>query len=100
MKVKVSRGLITEVTKDMDCRKAYGEFTGIARFSAAAGPAVKRAVERRIEKLGALDDYFEAAIQDLIDAGEAVHALDIGQRVSVEIDFPEDYEKAAQALSN
>jgi len=94
MKVKVSNGVITVISKEMACETAYGEFTGIARFSATAGPTVKRAVEHRIERLQALDDYFEAVVQDLIDAGESAHIMDIGERISVEIDFPEDYERA------
>jgi L-glutamine-phosphate cytidylyltransferase len=98
MKVVIEGGLIRRISKLLDCNTADGEFTGLARVDESAARQVVSAVRHRIEVLGDCGAFFEAAVQDLIDKGLAVHPMDIGNRTSIEIDFPEDYEAAVQRV--
>jgi len=100
MKVCVAGNYITEINKEMSCEKAYGEFTGLAKVDATAAPGVVSAVRKRIEYLGHCNDYFEAALQDVIDQGMEVNCFEIGKRLSIEIDFPEDYAHAQQLYAS
>lgn len=99
MKVKIRNGVIYEINKTMSCAEAYGEFIGVAKVAGASVTKVRAAVENRIERLGDLNSYFEAAVQDLIDVSTPVHHIDINPRFSVEIDFPEDYARAQSWLN-
>lgn len=96
MKVRVQNDRIVEINKEMPCESAYGEFTGLAKIDNVIAPKVIDCIRDRIENQGKLDDFFEAAIQEMIDKGVKVRKLDIGNRVSIEIDFAEDYELAKQ----
>jgi L-glutamine-phosphate cytidylyltransferase len=100
MKVKVQNGLITEMSKEMSCEEAYGEFTGVAKIGSDAAPQLIDMIRNRIESLAMHDDYFEAAIQDLADDQVPIHKMDIGHHLSIEIDFPEDYLLAQKLFEN
>ena len=94
MKVRLDGNWVVEVNKAMECNLAHGEFTGLAKISPSVSHQVVEEVKRRIEVEGLHDDFFEAALQKLIDDGMNIYSLDIGKRLSIEIDFPEDYEEA------
>jgi choline kinase len=94
MKLRAQDGRVVEINKDMPPRLACGEFTGLAKITRAAAPRIVEHIRDRVERQGRQTDFFEAAIQDVIDEGMEVRMLDIGRRVSIEIDFPEDYERA------
>jgi choline kinase len=98
MKYKLdSAGAVFEINKTMPPAEAHGEFLGLARFSAAALPVIRRSVERILAR-GEFGSFFEAALQEMIDAGELAPAVaDTGDLPWREIDFPEDY-AAARAM--
>lgn len=99
MKVLVKDGIVTQVNKTMNCNDAHGEFTGVARISAAAAPNVKKWVKQIIEKDQELNTFFEYALQKMIDSKEVeITAIDIGKCRSIEIDFAEDYTRALKAF--
>lgn len=101
MKVRILNNNIIEINKEMDCKSAFGEFTGIAKIKSKASKFISSAIKNRIEKMGSLDSFFEMAIQDCIDENLiTVDYIDIGDRVSIEIDFPEDYKKALDTKLN
>lgn len=101
MKVRILNNNIIEINKEMDCKSAFGEFTGIAKIKSKASKFISSAIKNRIEKMGSLDSFFEMAIQDCIDENLiTVDYIDIGDRVSIEIDFPEDYKKAIDLKTN
>jgi choline kinase len=77
---------------------ASGESIGIERFSAAASTALFAALERRIGGLGLVNEYYEASFQEIIDAGTAIHSVDVGRWYSIEIDTPHDLEAAERTL--
>lgn len=98
MKYKLdAAGRVFEINKTMTPADARGEFLGLARFSAGALPVLRRGVERVLQR-AEFGSFFEAALQEMIDAGELSPAIvETGDLPWREIDFPEDYE-AAKAL--
>jgi len=96
MKVRVEGNRIVEINKEMACETAHGEFTGLAKIDAVAAPGIINNIRDRIEYRGRCDDFFETALQDAIDQGIEVRQFDIGERLSIEIDFPEDYAHAQE----
>ncbi len=100
MKVKFDGEKIVEINKEMACGEAFGEFTGLAKVNKYLAPKIVQNICNRIEKQGRHDDFFELVIQDLIDQKIRVSNFDIGNRLSIEIDFPEDYEEAKLLYQN
>jgi len=98
MKYKINEnGRVFEINKTMPPGEARGEFLGLARFSAHALPVIRHGVERVLGR-GGFGSFFEAALQEMIDAGEMSPAIvDTGDLPWREIDFPEDY-AAARSL--
>jgi L-glutamine-phosphate cytidylyltransferase len=98
MKYKVdAAGRVFEINKTMPPAEAHGEFLGLARFSAAALPVIRRSVERILQR-ESFGTFFEAALQEMIDAGDLQPGVvDTGDLPWREIDFPEDY-AAAQVM--
>ena len=101
-KVTVNNGLITRVHRDIEPATAYGEYTGIAKFS-ARGAAALKANYQRCKKLYAGKPFREAAVfekaylilllQEMIEAGvEMAHADTPGDYM--EVDTQEDFELA------
>jgi len=87
-------GHVFEINKTMPPAEAHGEFLGLARFSAGALPVIRRGVERVLQR-GEFGSFFEAALQEMIDARELVPSVvDTGTLPWREIDFPEDYQAA------
>jgi len=90
-------GRVFEINKTMPPEEAHGEFLGLARFSADALPIIRRGVERVLAR-GEFGSFYEAALQEMITAGEMSPAIvDTGDLPWREIDFPEDY-TAAKAM--
>ena len=99
MKVRVVDGKVVEVNKTMDCKSAHGEFTGVALISPEVANTLKAQVEQIIERDLELNRFFEHAVQQLIDADKIqVQAVDIEDFRSIEIDFPEDFERAQKTF--
>lgn len=96
MKVRSENGQIVQITKQMPAEKAEGEFIGMAAFRKKVLPALKQKT-KQLMKEKAFADYFESAIQRLIDDKEdfLIKAVPTEGAFWAEIDFPEDYERAA-----
>lgn len=78
----------TEIHSD----SADGEFMGIAKFSVVAFGLLREYLQRCDE-----NDWFERAVQDFLDAKVfPVCGLDISHYPCMEIDFPEDLDKARE----
>lgn len=99
MKIRMDKGCIVEITKQMSVENATGEFIGIAK--------IKKNV---IEDLNACTvqvlrdrnytSYFEGALQKVFDLKKyEVKMIDTKGRFWGEIDFIEDYHKAEQNIS-
>ena len=96
MKVQVSDGRVTLVTKQMPSDSAHGEFLGLARIAADQIPGLRRHAERLFEE-GTFQAFFELAVQRMIDEdGLAVEVADTSGLKWREVDFVEDYEAARE----
>lgn len=101
-KVTTANGLVTRVHRGIEVGAAYGEFTGVAKFSVQGAAALKEHY-RRCKALYAGKSFREAAmfekaylihlLQDMIEAGmEMSHADTPGNYI--EIDTQQDFELA------
>jgi choline kinase len=101
-KVIVNNSLVTRIHRGIEPAAAYGEYTGIAKFS-ARGAAALKAHYHRCKQLHAGKPFREAAafetaylillLQEMIEAGvEMAHADTPGNYM--EVDTQEDFELA------
>ncbi|MNR99281.1 Bifunctional IPC transferase and DIPP synthase [compost metagenome] len=96
MKVQITDGRVTVVTKQMPHDSANGEFLGLARISADALPGLRAHAEQLFEE-GAFSSFFEMSVQRMIDEdGLVVKVADVTGMPWREVDFPEDYAAAQE----
>lgn len=91
MKVTTENGNVKVIHKSIDLNIAEGEFIGIAKVKRSILSELKMAVIEELKEKNNHQDYFEAAIQNLINKGHAITCLATNGRPWIEIDFPEDY---------
>ncbi|KQC07876.1 MAG: hypothetical protein APR54_00585 [Candidatus Cloacimonas sp. SDB] len=91
------KGYITEIGKKLDIEKCAGEFIGIGKFCRKTFPSFQKHLEQSVKK-GQENNFFEYAVNLLAEDCllEAVSTEDIP---CVEIDFPEDLDKAKELFS-
>ncbi len=98
MKVRSENGKIVEITKQMPVDVAEGEFIGIAAFKKVVIPALKEKT-KQLMKEKEFTAYFESAIQRLIDEEDfQIKTMPTDGAFWIEIDFPEDYERAVSEI--
>ena len=101
-KVTASEGVITRVERETPENEAYGEFTGVARFSAEGADSLKTAYHQCRQRCdggpfraAAVFEkaYFIHLLQEMVEAGKTMfHADTSGQYI--EIDTQQDFEYA------
>lgn len=94
MKVITIDGNVTVINKSVDLKIAEGEFIGIAKIGSCILDKLKSAVIVELKEKNNHQNYFEAAIQNLINQGNNIKTIATNGRPWVEIDFPEDFEVA------
>lgn len=105
-KVDVEDGRVTKIAKSISPPHAYGEFIGMAKFS-AVGTEILKSNYRIVKKLFADKPFHDAVsvekayltdmIQELIDRGYDISTTDI-EGGWVEIDTHEDLENAIKVI--
>lgn len=99
MKVKLTDGRITKITKQMPVSEAAGEFIGIAKINRNVIADLNDCT------VGVLRDrefssYFEGALQRLFDMDKYdVRMIETAGRFWGEVDFLEDYQRAESNIS-
>lgn len=93
MRVKVVDGFVVEINKTMNISEAYGEYIGMAKFSNNGARLLIDSLEEIVRE-GDLSLWFASALQRLIDKGNRIHACFTENKPWIEIDFPEDLERA------
>ncbi len=93
VKVILDGSRITAIGKEVDQNSSFGEFIGIARFSGRVGPLFRKTLEEVIERRKLLKNYFETAVDLMLDQAPFT-SVDITDLPCIEIDFPEDLERA------
>ncbi len=95
--VKVIEGAdnrIVAISKKLIPENCLGEFIGVAKFSSAFSTKFADSLDRLI-KAGGKDDYFEAAIDPLLDSNPLYYE-DVSDLPCIEVDFAEDLENARE----
>jgi len=92
MKVKVSSGRVIEMSKAMPPEEADGENLGIVKFGPESAPRLI-AIMDGIVAAGGLRDWAPKAF-GAFAAERPLHAIGTRGYPWIEIDFPEDYERA------
>jgi choline kinase len=103
-KVTVAGGCVTRVHRQISESEAYGEYIGVAKFS-AAGAARLKDYYQRVQKEHAGRPWREAAVfekaykillfQEMIEAGERFAHVDTPGGY-IEVDTQQDFEYARQ----
>jgi L-glutamine-phosphate cytidylyltransferase len=96
MKVKVKEGLVTDISKAMDPLEADGENVGIVKFSARGAQALVAYMDQLIAS-GAKKDWAPRAFREFA-LNHPLHALGTAGLPWIEIDFPEDYQRAVNEV--
>jgi choline kinase len=94
MKVKVRCGRVTEMSKTMDPAEADGENLGIVKFGPAGAAALVDIMDRLIDA-GGVRDWAPRAFAEFAKT-YPLHAIGTRGLPWIEIDFPEDYERAVR----
>jgi choline kinase len=92
-------GYIQAIGKHVSITAAEGESVGIELFSQGTSHQLFDALHERVHGRGLVNEYYEAAFQQIIDAGVALRGVDIGDEYAAEIDTYDDLLEASQYLS-
>jgi choline kinase len=92
MKVKVRNGLVVDMAKTLGPDDADGENLGIVKFGPASAPALVDILDRIVAD-GGLRDWAPLAFREFAQQ-YPLHAIGAGTRPWIEIDFPEDFQRA------
>ena len=99
MKIVVDKdNRITEISKTCRVEDAIGESVGIEKMTAAYSEALYRELDMMIEQEGLIDIFYERAFERLIPQGHQFKVVDTTNYFSYELDTPEDFERATEAM--
>jgi choline kinase len=87
-------GAILEISKEVDPSAAFGESIGIEMFSPFFVGRLFDVLEQKIVVRKQVNQFYEAAFQEVIDGGELIFAVDVGDLPCMEVDTPEDLDAA------
>ena len=96
MKVKLRDGVVIDIAKSLDPREADGENVGIVKFSPEGATALVGYMDELIANGGG-KDWAPRAFREFAQH-HPLHALSTGGLPWIEIDFPEDYQRAVTEI--
>ena len=99
MKVITENGMLKTIHKTISLDDAEGEFIGVARLNQSVLEKLKSATVEELKEKSSHQEYFEAAIQNLVDSGEVAKCIATDGRPWKEIDFESDYLTAVKLFS-
>jgi choline kinase len=95
--VKVdAEGNIILIGKGIPISEAYGESIGIEAFSAGTAALLFKILGQRTKNAEGRKEFYETSFQEIIDKGTKLKAIDISRFPTIEIDTPDDLERAKQ----
>ncbi len=90
--------IVSEIGKKLDPKNCAGEFIGVGKFSHQCLLKFKEFLQVGVET-GESNNYFEFAVNLLCKESE-IFAIDTDGLPCIEIDFPEDLERAKKLVYN
>ena len=96
MKVKVREELVVDISKDIDPNEADGENVGIVKFSSNGARLLVEYMNQIIAS-GSLKDWAPRAFREFAQR-HPLHALSTRGLPWIEIDFPQDYQRAVNEV--
>jgi L-glutamine-phosphate cytidylyltransferase len=96
MKIKLSDGLVVDISKEMDTSDADGENVGIVKFSAEGARRLVEEMDVLISS-GRLREWAPRAFREFARRFP-LHAISTADYPWIEIDFPEDYQRAKEEV--
>ena len=96
MKVKVREGRVVAMSKNMEPSDADGENLGIVKFGPSGAPALIQIMERLVAA-GGLREWAPRAFSEFAQT-RPLHAIGTRGYPWIEIDFPEDYQRAVREV--
>ncbi len=90
---------VLAIGKHVPVRSAMGESVGIEWFSAPTSKKLFAALHQRVREQGLVNEYYEAAFQQILDEGVTLYGVDIGTKYATEIDTIEDLFAAEARLA-
>lgn len=96
MKVRVRRGCLVDISKQMDPREADGENLGIVKFGRAGARVLVPILDQFVTD-GALREWAPRAFLEFAKL-RPLHAIGTRGLPWTEIDFPEDYRRAVNEV--
>ena len=96
MKVQVRCGRVREISKQMDPEDADGENLGVVKFG-RKGAAELVSIMDRLIAAGGLRDWAPRAFREFAQV-HPLHAIGTRGFPWIEIDFPEDYQRAVREI--
>lgn len=95
-----SSNKILHIGKQLNIASSYGESIGIERFTHSFFSKLGEVLERKIVKENNVNEFYESSFQELYDNGNAMYAVDVSEYKCLEIDFPEDLERAEAEIKS
>jgi len=95
-----STNKILHIGKELDPLACFGESIGIERFSHPFFQKLGIILERKIVHENNVNEFYEKSFQELYDLGNAMYAIDVSEYKSMEIDFPEDFQRAQNEVKD
>jgi choline kinase len=99
IKVAVDRhNRIRAISKEVPPGRAIGESIGIELFGPSMLKTLFDVLDRKIVREKAVNEFYEAAFQEVIDRGGEIYAVDVGMYKAIEIDTAEDLLAAEKVI--
>jgi choline kinase len=99
IKVKADgRGRVLEISKEVKPDEALGESIGIELFGNGMLEGLFRIIDRKVKREGNVNQFYEAAFQELINEGQDLFVVDTTRYFCMEIDTPDDLRIAGELM--
>jgi choline kinase len=93
-----AEGAVRQIGKTIPLSESYGESVGIEVFSSDTARRLFEVLEQRVRNGEGRGEFYEATFQSLVDEGIRLHAVDVSDFPSIEIDTPEDLDIAERVI--
>ncbi|MEO5782219.1 MAG: phosphocholine cytidylyltransferase family protein [Ginsengibacter sp.] len=100
IKVKADEnGRVIEIGKEVKLTEAIGESIGIEKFGVETSQKLFKILDRKILVEKNVNQFYEAAFQELADSNTDIFTVDVSDLTCMEIDTAEDLQAAKMLLN-